>query len=720
MFLLYRFRTLLIWLRAIGWPAIAGIAFGALVGAVASCTVVFAAQPVANPHLPPLDLSALENGADKIPLNGHIWLFRDKTGGRHQAANILLRTGPDPFHPLPGELALGYTSDVVWARVTLSRAGLEDPGRTLKGLQLMISPIYLDRVDIYIPKVARPRTMEDFTHLLRGDYFPAEQQGTWHPFLTVPLTLPALESAQGADETTIYFRIDSGSSVSLRASVVTPAAFTDAVVARTAFAIALCVMSLMAMLLNLFFWVQSRRRYFLSFAFLMFANGSLVIGNSGFLFLNQYALSGYWNNAMVEFQVLLTIFANLLFVYDQVSARRFFSHLGVVFKVLLSLNAAAFVTAIVEGPAYSIVVGPLLLAAAAAIIVLFIGKLESYLRTRRPGSLAALLAASVQLVFGVIDVLFVLGGPDVLGIGENAYWVATAPFTLLMSASMIQRARHLETQRKVAMGLRVSRRAEKQALALVETRTRELKRAKETAEAALDAERRMQSEQLRFVDIIRHQYQTPLAVIRSSAATLAKTLPREDEDNRNRVKRIQLATTDLVEVMQVSLERSRIQETPSEAKRREVPLHPFLSSLITRAQTLHDDHRLELVITDIEDHRTALLDDGMIAIALTNLIDNAIKFSPAGSTVRLSARRDGMTLTLNVSDEGIGVPENEKAQVAKRYFRASNTGNVKGTGLGLSIVAHVTSAHDGAFALENREPRGARATLVFPGAFGRQ
>jgi len=102
----------------------------------------------------------------------------------------------------------------------------------------------------------------------------------------------------------------------------------------------------------------------------------------------------------------------------------------------------------------------------------------------------------------------------------------------------------------------------------------------------------------------------------------------------------------------------------------------------------------------------------------TNLLNNAIKFSPEGSTVVFRGRYDGDNLIVEVEDQGPGIPEDDLPHIFKDFFRASNVGEASGTGLGLSISKKIIDAHNGQIIVENisdeNNSSGTRSTIIVP------
>jgi signal transduction histidine kinase len=105
-----------------------------------------------------------------------------------------------------------------------------------------------------------------------------------------------------------------------------------------------------------------------------------------------------------------------------------------------------------------------------------------------------------------------------------------------------------------------------------------------------------------------------------------------------------------------------------------------------------------------------------LALAVRNLLDNAVKYSPESSRVSVSVERRGGTVRISVEDHGPGIGANEKRDIFRRFVRgrAAKTLNVKGTGIGLAMAQGIVGAHGGRIEVESREGQGSRFTVVLP------
>ncbi len=99
---------------------------------------------------------------------------------------------------------------------------------------------------------------------------------------------------------------------------------------------------------------------------------------------------------------------------------------------------------------------------------------------------------------------------------------------------------------------------------------------------------------------------------------------------------------------------------------------------------------------------------------ISNLLDNAVKYTPEAGTVNLSTQREEGQILLCVSDSGIGIPSSEVPYVFNKFYRASNVQNTAGTGLGLSIVKSVAEIHGGRVWVDSTDGKGTKFTVVLP------
>jgi two-component system phosphate regulon sensor histidine kinase PhoR len=128
-----------------------------------------------------------------------------------------------------------------------------------------------------------------------------------------------------------------------------------------------------------------------------------------------------------------------------------------------------------------------------------------------------------------------------------------------------------------------------------------------------------------------------------------------------------------------------------------------------------DEKRITLELA-CDDAVEARINPPLLEQAVVNLIDNAIKYSPEGSHVRLEARQDQTQVSMAVTDEGCGIPPEHLPRIFERFYVVDKSRSRKlgGTGLGLAIVKHIAQAHGGRIAVASTPGKGSTFTILLP------
>jgi two-component system, OmpR family, sensor kinase len=250
------------------------------------------------------------------------------------------------------------------------------------------------------------------------------------------------------------------------------------------------------------------------------------------------------------------------------------------------------------------------------------------------------------------------------------------------------------------------------AVALMATQRRLLEQAA-TLEAALDSERRLTAQQDNFVAMTSHEFRTPLTVIDGQAQRLIKMKDRLDPaDIAERGARIRSAVLRMTSIMDGLLGASRLLDGEGVFHPTEVKLGALLREIcqlhreMTHGAIIHEDFE------DLPD--TIEGDPKLLFHAVSNLVSNAVKYSPPGSLVELSTRTAPNRVILAVRDRGMGIPERDREHLFERYFRGGNATGIAGTGVGLHLVAMVLKLHDGSIEVESREGVGSTFVMQLP------
>lgn len=226
--------------------------------------------------------------------------------------------------------------------------------------------------------------------------------------------------------------------------------------------------------------------------------------------------------------------------------------------------------------------------------------------------------------------------------------------------------------------------------------------------------KRLENLRREFVANVSHELKTPLTAIRSYTETLIQGAMEDKQNNRKFLDKIDTNARGLSALIDDILEISRM-----EARRGVAPFEPVsLKEETARAlETLADRAREKNIEIEpnLSDCRV-MGEAAYIYRALLNLLDNAIKYSPAGGTIEIGCRQTGNEIYMSVKDYGSGIPEEHQERVFERFYRVdkARSRELGGTGLGLSIVKHIMEIHGGRVELESEEGKGAKFTLIFP------
>lgn len=212
---------------------------------------------------------------------------------------------------------------------------------------------------------------------------------------------------------------------------------------------------------------------------------------------------------------------------------------------------------------------------------------------------------------------------------------------------------------------------------------------------ALEKEKQLGDLRSQFITMTSHEFRTPLSSILTSAELLEHYGQNWSREKWHvHLKRIQEAVKHIISMMDDVLFLGRADAGKLMVQKEAIDLEDFVAHIVEEYQ-LGGRQTHDIRLETRNDCRKVNGDKRLIRHILTNLISNAIKYSPEGSRidVRLGCG-DGFAM-IDVEDEGIGIPEEHVDQIFEPFFRAGNVGDITGTGLGLPIVKRSVEAHGG-------------------------
>jgi two-component system sensor histidine kinase SenX3 len=230
-----------------------------------------------------------------------------------------------------------------------------------------------------------------------------------------------------------------------------------------------------------------------------------------------------------------------------------------------------------------------------------------------------------------------------------------------------------------------------------------------------DASDRHRVEAIRrdFVANVSHELKTPVGAL----SLLAETLDGEDDPEvvDRLAKRVAAEAERLGRIIDDLLDLSRIEA--NEAPRREmVPLTIIVGQAVELLRSVAASSDVQLEVDEPPRHLAVPGDRRDLVSAVSNLVDNGIKYSERGSLVQVRLCAEADAVEIAVIDQGVGIPARDLERIFERFYRVDRARSrlTGGTGLGLSIVRHVAVNHSGSVRVESREGEGSTFTLRLP------
>jgi signal transduction histidine kinase len=248
----------------------------------------------------------------------------------------------------------------------------------------------------------------------------------------------------------------------------------------------------------------------------------------------------------------------------------------------------------------------------------------------------------------------------------------------------------------------------------VQERTKQLAASQGDLERALKQEQELGELKTRFVTMVSHEFRTPLGITMSAVELMRhyeEKLPIEQR--RELCEDIYSATRNMAGLMEQVLVLGRVEAGKLAYRPAPLDLH-LLAGKLTDESLSATNRKCPIHWQPENDLSGATADESLLRHIFGNLITNAVKYSPAGSAVRFTARRDGEDAIFEVIDHGIGIPEADREQLFEAFHRCSNVGEVPGTGLGLVIVKRCVELHGGGIEMTSETGKGTTFTVRLP------
>jgi two-component system phosphate regulon sensor histidine kinase PhoR len=218
-----------------------------------------------------------------------------------------------------------------------------------------------------------------------------------------------------------------------------------------------------------------------------------------------------------------------------------------------------------------------------------------------------------------------------------------------------------------------------------------------------------------FVANASHELKTPITAIRGFAETLIEDEAIERQIQQRFIRKIHGQSIRLSDLVSDLLALSRL-ESNDEAFNTQVDLQQIVQRVCANLQAVAQSHQVMLDLDTKGQPIMLLGDENALGQMVTNLIDNAIKYTPAMGHVHVVIKVDASTTLLSIKDDGIGIDEANQERIFERFYRVdkARSQSLGGTGLGLAIVKHIVQSHKGSLQLKSKLNQGSTFLVKIP------
>lgn len=593
-----------------------------------------------------------ERVLDVATLGAGLSILRD-VGGQRTLLDVAGSGGAGDFMPMPGSIADGYTSSVVWLRLRLERA----PG-TSALWWFRLDRGYLDDVRLY----HRHPDGRFEPELRAGD----RVAPVGDVVNRVP-TFPILLTAPGVHE--LYVRVSTSSTMILQPSLI-PESQSLAVTQKDYLAqgvyFGLCL-ALIFMGLYSATWLRQRLfLYFVAYAVSHSFNMWLIAGlGNQFFFPGAEPLA----DRLIALSICTTGLLGLLFYSELLGAEQRAPRIVPINRCLYGLLAIAAAAPFLGLESR---LTPYVLMLMAGGWLLLGWPVVLAWRSGDAGERWSCVMVVFPAVWSTWNLWLALGWIPAGGLADMSAGLANLANLLLLLVLLVLRTYQSEGARKSAEA-----RAEK-------------------AEADGAQERQGREDQQHLLSMIAHEFRTPISIVDASLQSLRLLDENAPAERRSRHDRISRAVARLNDLLELVLTHNRSDVSVWTRSISTVDLE-----VVTRdAIDIVGPRAVTRFVVTVRDGTPDLqADERMLRYALLNLIDNALKYSPRGSRIDISIKplvsdgREGVQWS--ILDQGWGIPAADRERVFEKYYRVGERSDVAGLGLGLFLVRQIVQRHEG-------------------------
>lgn len=232
----------------------------------------------------------------------------------------------------------------------------------------------------------------------------------------------------------------------------------------------------------------------------------------------------------------------------------------------------------------------------------------------------------------------------------------------------------------------------------------------------ISAERAAERLKDEFISLASHQLRTPLTGMKWATELLLKKRDTLTKEQATYLDRILQSETRMVNLVNGLLNISRLDSGVLEIKPESINLNELVTALVSDFSLVTEQSGLKLVMNVPSDPIKANIDRGIFLTIIENLVSNSIKYTPRGGQVTITLSLTPESLTVKISDTGVGIPREQQKRIFEKFFRADNAKGmpVEGTGLGLYVSRSMAEQSGGHLTFTSEEGQGTTFVLEYP------
>lgn len=229
-------------------------------------------------------------------------------------------------------------------------------------------------------------------------------------------------------------------------------------------------------------------------------------------------------------------------------------------------------------------------------------------------------------------------------------------------------------------------------------------------------ERQLDKMRKDFIANVSHELRTPISMLQGYSEAIVDDIAESQEEKKEMAKVIYDESLRMGRLVNELLDLARMEAGHLQLTMEEINISSFINRIIHKFQGLAKDNEIQL-FAEIENGITSIsFDPDRIEQVLTNLIDNAIRHTPKGGSVKLSVSSEDTGIMIRVKDSGSGIPEDDLPFVFERFYKAdkARTRGRAGTGLGLAIAKNIIDSHRGHISVQSKLGQGTTFSFLLP------